>query len=339
MARVRLDRPEAENGYLPPVCMRCGAPATCQRRQNFKYSATGTVVNTWIIAPLCNAHRGHFSLRNLAVPLVLIMLGIAFCGSFFAVPHPQGDHTAANVIFVAGGIGFVGWIVMSAVLHYTSIRLRTFEFGSLELAGVAPEFAASLVQHRQSPKHETPLALQGAGKSRRHIRLGRGEADGLPAICICCGEPATDGKETVFRERLNAELNSLTVAGVLSANLLVGILHRSDRNTLSEPWHLRLPVCRRHRSYWAWRHFIMFASFLLLVGGLFLWVYLNLGSAGWLCVGGFIGFLVWAALAIYLQETMIQPVELTDETLALKFVSERFVDAVEQRRRRGGPPR
>jgi hypothetical protein len=224
---------------------------------------------------------------------------------------------------------------MSCVLHYTSIRLRTFEFGHLELTGVAPEFVEEMVKHRQSPQHETPLALQGAEKTRRQVRLGRGEADTLPPVCICCGNEATEWIAKTYRGRLNAELSGSSAMGILSFAVLgIGWI---SWNRLPDPWHVRLPVCRRHRGYWGWRYFLMFALFLLLVGAIWLAIYLDRGSAGWVCLGGFVGFLVWAGVAIYLQETMIQPVEVTDATLALKFVSERFVEAVDQRRRRGGP--
>jgi hypothetical protein len=335
MPLVRLDRHEAENGYLPPVCMRCGAPATCQRRQNFKHSGgEGLVVNTWVVAPLCDAHRGHFSVRRLAVPLVLITLGIGFCGGLFAAVRANADASVAQIIFLAAGIGFLGWIVMSVILHYTQIRLFAFQSGSLELIGVADEFVDAVANHRQSPQHKTPLSLQGVEQSRRQVRLGRGEAESLPAVCICCGDEATHWTQQKFSSRARAEISSSSALGILSFFVLgVGWISR-NRNTLPSPWYVRLPVCHRHRAYWAWRFWLSLGSFLLLLGLVPVAFALVRVTGGWACLGLIVGFCLWVSLAIYLQETTIQPYEVTEETLAMKFVSERFVAAVEQRRQK-----
>src|SRR5262249_39252445 len=162
--------------------------ATCQRRQDFKATgAAGAPVHTWVIGPFCDAHRWHWRLRTLAVPLTLIALRLAFCGGLFAAARTNADASAAQSIFIAAGIGSVGWIVMSAVLHYTSIRVRTFDFDALELTGVAEEFAEAVARHRQTPEHDKPLALDGAGSSRRQVRLGRQEVNTLPAVCLFCG--------------------------------------------------------------------------------------------------------------------------------------------------------
>ncbi|OAI55189.1 hypothetical protein AYO44_00310 [Planctomycetaceae bacterium SCGC AG-212-F19] len=340
MAQVRLERHEAEGGYLPPVCMRCGAEATWQRRQDFKAgNAAGTPVQTWVIAPLCDAHRGHWRIRALAVPLTLIALGIGFCGGMIGAIKTDAGAATAQIIFLATGTGFIGWVVMSALLHYTSIRLRTFDFDSLELTGVAEEFAEAVAKHRLSPEHEKPLALEGAGSARRQVRLGRHEVNDLPAVCVCCGAPATERVVKTYRGRTQADTNASSFVGLLSF-LVLGVGWISSMSvTRASPWNVRLPVCAAHRSYWAHRWLLILGALGLLVAAVWAGMLLADKGAGWVCFGGFLGFLLWYGFTIYVRETMIQPAETTELTLVLKHVSNGFVEAVDRdRRQRGAPP-
>lgn len=338
MALVRLERHEAEGGYLPAVCMRCGAEATCQRRQDFKAAnAAGAPVQTWIIGPLCDAHRGHWRMRALAVPLTLITLGIAFCGGMIGAIKADAGAGTAQIIFLVAGIGFIGWVVMSTVLHYTSIRLRTFDFDSLELTGVAEEFAGAVAKHRQSPEHEKPLALEGAGSARRQVRLGRHEVNDLPAVCVCCGAPATDRVVKTYRGRTQADINASSFVGVLSL-LVLGVGWVSSSSvTRATPWRVQLPVCAVHRSYWLRRYLVIFGTLGFLVAAVVLGQFLTEKYVGFVCFGGFLSFLIWCGVAIGVREAMIQAAEATEGSLVLKRVSERFVEVVEQdRRQRGG---
>lgn len=66
MAEIELNRREAANGELPPVCIYCGVPAIAYRRKIF--SGTTLFTRFWFhrpraVLPVCARHR-LYSLRE-----------------------------------------------------------------------------------------------------------------------------------------------------------------------------------------------------------------------------------------------------------------------------------
>jgi hypothetical protein len=100
MAQIRLGRYEAEEGELPPLCLRCGAPAVLFKAKLLSWQPAWTYIvfglTFWpllaftailrkrmrLLAPFCAAHRNHWQRRRLLSwsvlggLLILFLLGI-----------------------------------------------------------------------------------------------------------------------------------------------------------------------------------------------------------------------------------------------------------------------
>ena len=81
MAVIRLDRFEAEEGDLPAVCMKCGAPAVLEKLKQFSWNPPWVILliligllpyvivalvltkRMRVRVPLCNEHKNHFAWR------------------------------------------------------------------------------------------------------------------------------------------------------------------------------------------------------------------------------------------------------------------------------------
>src|SRR5690242_4942118 len=88
MAEVRLGRLEAEEGELPPLCLRCGAPATMYNSRRLAWQPGWVVVlfalTFWPLllmsllirkrmrlrAPFCDAHGNYWRRRFLIAAIV-----------------------------------------------------------------------------------------------------------------------------------------------------------------------------------------------------------------------------------------------------------------------------
>jgi hypothetical protein len=175
--------------------------------------------------------------------------------------------------------------------------------------------------------------------------------DRLPAVCICCGEPATSLKEKRFGwyPRWLIVLLPLAWLPILIVIMLL-------RKTMT----VRIPLCDEHRNLWFWFEvcrWAVIAGFVLGLFGLFAVMIAleNLGLrqdlGGLFCVmlgslvGGFlvlvIGLYVWGRRLVYVEE-------ITDSSIRLGGVCEEFIDqylagddddewSVRQRRRRADP--
>jgi len=83
MARVHLGRLEAEQGELPPLCLRCGALAVVYKARRLAWQPVWTIilfgVTLWpllvvsliirkrmsVLVPFCSVHRNHWLWRGL----------------------------------------------------------------------------------------------------------------------------------------------------------------------------------------------------------------------------------------------------------------------------------
>jgi len=330
-----LHRDEAEMGYLPPVCMRCGAPATCQRRKHFETSSDIQAAKTWVLAPLCNAHRHHWFGRDLIViftPIAFLVLPV-LAGIAGLFPGGRQGSMSMGPVLAYLGIVFVGWCCLAAYLHFTSIHAKEITKHTLILAGLAPEFVQGLRQLRESPSAAVPLRLSAGAQRNNQVRLRAKEMQGdLPAVCMRCGAPATTWIDREFR----ASRNGAAVLGFLSVLLGVGrVTWSSDSG-----WpRVQAPLCARHRNHWKWREravgFAILSLIALATAG-FIW--LPLEWFGFMVGFCFFGFLAWLILAMVLQETSITPTELHQDVITLKNVSAEFVAGLGRRRGQGPSP-
>ena len=138
--RVLLFRDELRR--LPPICVRCGADADVLVDEWFT-AGLPLPGKTWVQlrVPLCQAHRDDFFWWRKLIPAAVVILAIAvFC------------------VVWAAGLG-AGWAFVSAACAMLAGFLALWLRGgprvtdiydrSVELAGAAPEFAASLSEWRK----------------------------------------------------------------------------------------------------------------------------------------------------------------------------------------------
>src|SRR5215831_3550225 len=114
MATVKLYDDEVDEGQLPRICMRCGAPADLQKRKTFSWCPGWVHVLIlvgllpWLIVllvltkrktvyvPLCNEHKNHWFVRTM-----ITLSGLAVVFGFFVLTvvllmaddrKPDGSH-------------------------------------------------------------------------------------------------------------------------------------------------------------------------------------------------------------------------------------------------------
>ena len=174
MSEVRVGRYEATQGNLPPVCMRCGAPATTHAAKTFFFqpgwmaqvpiplvtslAALAVRKKAKIVAPFCDRHKGHWLIHGLWL----------WC-SLFIVPVFAFSLMLANDDRVLGFmlgmmLGFLVWVVIAVIAHETSIHANEKETteNSLTLVRVSEQFAQAVITSRQGRRGDDyPEALPG----------------------------------------------------------------------------------------------------------------------------------------------------------------------------------
>lgn len=165
----------------------------------------------------------------------------------------------------------------------------------------------------------------------------------MPPACIICGRPVATfvSKQFVWRPKWISWsfvlLLCLAIPGVLL--LILGAL-RTKRMTVE------CPVCERHRNYWAWRGFWVYAPLLVLaictviMSILALMGQIPATSFPILFLGVAFLLMIWAGAAMIIQRTSIKAINITDEDITLEPVHAAFLDQVRlgraQVRARGG---
>ncbi|OAI47586.1 hypothetical protein AYO44_01530 [Planctomycetaceae bacterium SCGC AG-212-F19] len=342
MPQFELTRHEAEAGCLPPVCVRCGQPAVCLREKQFE---KGGKVQSWLLAPLCGSHKWHWSGRSALIRLAGVGYIVAICAGLFTLINERTTLTPILML-----VGFFLWGGLALWLHYTSIRATVITDTHLTLTGVAEPFAEAVRQHRKSATRDVPLALAGSDRMRRPIRLTRAELQApLPPVCMVCGEPATDCKESSLS-------GAPGVWGILLFVFrLAGALggHHLDTDD-GEELSIRAPFCQWHRNYWLWRHYLVPLGLPVLI------LFFVLGSTFNVRIdpvvstfGMFFAFLGWLLAALRVYRTgirsrgvtmqsravpksaaggLIQSMEVTQPVVTLVGVSHRFCVAMDRQR-------
>jgi uncharacterized membrane protein YdcZ (DUF606 family) len=159
MAQIRLDVRQAD-GYLPPVCMCCGQPATTTATRKMKWCPpwAGGLIGLMLMkhatlqAPLCDAHKGHWFNRNLLMGatfglfLVAIIGGIALAANV----NDRLQNTIGPVVAISVLVMIVGWLVLVAFCHFTMIRPTEITDEEIALTGVAPEFIEAVEEEERA---------------------------------------------------------------------------------------------------------------------------------------------------------------------------------------------
>ena len=169
MAVVELPRDRLACSELPPVCMRCGAPAVVWAEHTFWWypRSVDRLVRFWrlcplvlplclilaacyrqrvrVALPLCGRHEGHWSRRAWYTFGGLAGLPVAGAVGLLLGTSPSDE---GQVLFGLFGVGWavaaILWLVGAAVLRKTGIRLRGVSDRGITLQGVAPAFVEAL---------------------------------------------------------------------------------------------------------------------------------------------------------------------------------------------------
>jgi hypothetical protein len=147
MAKVYLTIDDVNS--LPPVCMQCGAAATCVKEKTFSVRYTqGRYGNTIyfldrslkVPVPLCRKHRHHWLCRSW-----LILLGLpalVLCHPTFRMDPNPIQIFLWSVVFL--------WIVVCFVLRWSMIRVVDIDEKGITLKGVHERFIEAVEKQRES---------------------------------------------------------------------------------------------------------------------------------------------------------------------------------------------
>jgi hypothetical protein len=177
MAQVRLDRYELEEGLLPAVCMRCGAPATLTKAKTFAWHPTwidtliilGLICFTPLLlvgivvaismtkrmrvpAPLCHAHQNHWSWRAAFIWGGLGVIAFLGIGTFVFLMNTGQEDESLQVLagWMCGAAGLIGliWLIAAAIVQAGAIRASEITDDRIALIGVSPAFVEAVKRER-----------------------------------------------------------------------------------------------------------------------------------------------------------------------------------------------
>jgi hypothetical protein len=158
MAQVTLGRLEAEQGALPPVCLRCGRPAVLYRARRFGWQPGYTylclLVTIWpfllvsllahrrmrVLGPWCWNHR-HYGLIRWA----LFSFAVGFLGAVLALVTAwlitfTGAQNEGPQQIVASWIAGILLLAILLIARINSLRPIEITSESITLTGVADAF-------------------------------------------------------------------------------------------------------------------------------------------------------------------------------------------------------
>jgi phage shock protein PspC (stress-responsive transcriptional regulator) len=164
MAKVFL-RADSGRGVvdLPPICIKCGAPATVRKNKQFSWQPPWVPIliigGVWpyiivslimtkrksVETPLCDEHKSYwwmYPLMMWMLALGLLALGaVALVGATAA--GGNGNNNADFVGLACGGTGvaLLALIIVAAIMNSRRIRPTEITDRHVHLTGVSPEFA------------------------------------------------------------------------------------------------------------------------------------------------------------------------------------------------------
>jgi len=180
MPQVRLGRFEAEEGELPPVCLRCGAPAAVFKRWTLTcypdWSYLLLLVTIWpfllaspllrqrmrVLVPFCMAHRGYWLRRRL-----LFWVSLAVMAAVMIVILPILADGSLGAVWLLFWIVGIIWLAGIFVVRVDALYAMEMTDDSITLNGVSAIFVHQLRAEKEGLR----------GQLRRN---GRGDPTLLP---------------------------------------------------------------------------------------------------------------------------------------------------------------
>jgi len=183
MADVTLGRYEAEEGMLPPVCIRCGAPATAFKTVNFSHQPDWTffllLITVWPFAlaglcfrkrmrsllPVCEAHRKHWFRHRvlLILCLVLVLLLVSVGMITLAGGNAGGAPRLMRLL-----LWLVGPLSILVVLLVRTKMVRPCELTDeiIRFTGVSQEFVDAYSAERPSLGQAPAITIDPANAAQ-----------------------------------------------------------------------------------------------------------------------------------------------------------------------------
>ena len=148
---VFLDRRDAAEGRLPPVCMRCGEPATVWVRRTFAVTRTLRATNRTetefpvVRTMFCERHRHTWRRRRL-LRLLLFLTGVVATFGLCVAPLVIAELPGRGIFFWA----WLGAIVVltnaDRYVRTSGIVARKATDRGLVLEGISPRFVAAVAR-------------------------------------------------------------------------------------------------------------------------------------------------------------------------------------------------
>jgi hypothetical protein len=155
MALLTIDRAEADELILPPICICCGAPAVVWKERRFMYhnprpvlsffwGGTNVQINNleswqlYLNVPLCKVHRHHWRCRTIFIWGGLLACVAFLIGSIY-LANTTDWYRGENVLW-AGTVLSICWLVGTVIAYETSVHQIGLEEDTITLQRVAEKF-------------------------------------------------------------------------------------------------------------------------------------------------------------------------------------------------------
>ena len=183
MAEIELDRREAADGDLPPVCVYCGAPAGGYRTKVFRGTTPFTRFSRFwyrcprVALPVCGRHRPFTLRRNLLLfpALAAFLAGLALLAAVSRggpLPGPLASLQSYTGVLTGLVIAlFLALVGLRIILFYTDIRCTDLSTVTITLANVSDRFVAAC-HGGEEPLIAEALPAYGPAPGRRRARRG-----------------------------------------------------------------------------------------------------------------------------------------------------------------------
>jgi hypothetical protein len=196
MATVRLTYYEVRNDLLPPLCMKCGAPAAVHKSKTFAWHPPWVAVLIlagllpWAIVamiltkrmtvrmPFCEQHRNYWGVRagviwsGLVFFFLLGILGIVLLAN--ADAHRGGPAEVIGPFICIGSVvGGLIWLITVAIMQNLSIRPTEITDRDITLTHVSRDFEDALWDDREPPEEEESRPRRRRDREDDDYRRGR----------------------------------------------------------------------------------------------------------------------------------------------------------------------
>jgi hypothetical protein len=158
---VRLGRFEAEQGELPPLCMRCGAPAALYKARQLSWQPVWTYfvfgLTFWpvlllaglmrkrmrLLAPFCQRHRNYWRRRTAKTALLflgLLALFVLIAPAILIAAQNRDEENAARILLLLFWLAGVVATIAFLLFRRRSLHATEITDDAIVLTGVAEAF-------------------------------------------------------------------------------------------------------------------------------------------------------------------------------------------------------